>query len=228
MADDTPASLQTAAPDAATAGSAADTLRRPASCTELFRVFTRLALQGFGGVLPVAHHALVERERWLSPQQFVELLTVGQVLPGPNIINISIILGDRFFGWRGAVAATAGLLSLPLFIVLTLALVYQRFADLPAVAGALRGMGAVAAGLIIATAVKLSRTLKDNPMGRPACYTLAAATWVGVGFLRWPMVWVVLGLGSVGVALATWRIGGVPPAPPSPPPKLPGSPGPTP
>ena len=188
-------------------------LRKPASCAELFRVFTRLALQGFGGVLPVAHHALVERERWLSPQQFVELLTIGQVLPGPNIINISIILGDRFFGWRGAAAATAGLLALPLFVVLALAMAYQRFADLPAVAGALRGMGAVAAGLIIATAVKLSRTLQTNPMGQPAGYMLAAATLGLVGFLRWPMVWVVLALGSVGMALAAWRIGSAPPGP---------------
>ena len=200
-------------PDPA-AGSAADPpLRKPASCAELFHVFTRLALQGFGGVLPVAHHALVERERWLSPQQFVELLTIGQVLPGPNIINISIILGDRFFGWRGAVAATAGLLALPLLVVLALAMAYHRYADLPAVAGALRGMGAVAAGLIIATAVKLSRTLQTNPMGRPAGFMLAATTLGLVGFLRWPMVWVVLGLGSVGMALATWRIGAAPPGP---------------
>jgi chromate transporter len=192
-------------------------LRQPASCGELFRVFNRLALQGFGGVLPVAHHALVERERWLSPQQFVELLTIGQVLPGPNIINISIIFGDRFFGWRGAAAATAGLLLLPLFIVLALAMVYQRFADLPAVAGALRGMGAVAAGLIIATGVKLSRTLKHNPLGQPAGYALAAATLVMVGILRWPMVGVVLGLGSVGMALAAFRIAAVPPPhPPGP------------
>ena len=77
-------------------------LRRPADCTELFRAFNRLALQGFGGVLPVAHRELVERQRWLSPQQFVELLTLGQVLPGPNIINMAIVIGDRFFGWRGA------------------------------------------------------------------------------------------------------------------------------
>ena len=96
----------------APAADQASPLRRPASCGALFSVFNRLALQGFGGVLPVAHRTLVERERWVSPQQFVDLLTIGQVLPGPNIINISIILGDRFFGWRGALAATAGLLAL--------------------------------------------------------------------------------------------------------------------
>ena len=181
-------------------------LRRPASPGAMFQAFNRLALQGFGGVLPVAHRELVERERWLSPQQFVELLTLGQVLPGPNIINIAIVIGDRFFGWRGALASCAGLLLLPLAIVLGLTTLYQNFADNPWVVGALRGMGAVAAGLIVATAIKLSRTLKTNPMGLPACGALGAATWLMVGYLRWPMAGVVLGLGSLGMAWAWWRL----------------------
>ena len=172
----------------------------------MFRAFNRLALQGFGGVLPVAHHTLVEQERWLSPQQFVELLTMGQVLPGPNIINMAIIIGDRFFGWRGALAAVAGLLLVPMFIVLGLAVAYQNQAANPAVAGALRGMGAVAAGLILATGVKLARTLRGNPLGLPACVAIGLATFTLVGALRWPMVWVVLGLGGLGMALAWWRI----------------------
>lgn len=179
-------------------------LRRPASCGALFRAFNRLALQGFGGVLPVAHRTLVEQERWLTAQQFVELLTLGQVLPGPNIINMAIIIGDRFFGWRGALAAVAGLLLVPMFIVLGLAVAYQNQAANPAVAGALRGMGAVAAGLILATGVKLARTVRGNPLGLPACAAIGGATFALVGALRWPMVWVVLGLGGLGMALA-WR-----------------------
>lgn len=179
-------------------------LPRPAGCGELFRAFNRLALQGFGGVLPVAHRELVERQRWLSPQQFVELLTLGQVLPGPNIINMAIVIGDRFFGWRGALSACAGLLLVPMFIVLGLAIAYQQQAAHPAVAGALRGMGAVAAGLIIATGVKLARTLRGNPLGVPACAAIGLGTFALVGGLRWPMVWVVLGLGGLGMALA-WR-----------------------
>ncbi|HOB93072.1 MAG TPA: chromate transporter [Aquabacterium sp.] len=179
-------------------------LRRPANCGELFRAFNRLALQGFGGVLPVAHRTLVEQERWLSAPQFVELLTLGQVLPGPNIINMAIIIGDRFFGWRGALAAVAGLLLVPMVIVLALAVAYQQQAAHPAVAGALRGMGAVAAGLILATGVKLARTVRGNPMGLPACAAIGVATFALVGGLRWPMVWVVLGLGGLGMALA-WR-----------------------
>ncbi len=179
-------------------------LRRPAGCADLFFTFNRLALQGFGGVLPVAHHALVERERWLDQQQFVELLTLSQVLPGPNIINMAVIFGDRFFGWRGALAASAGLLMAPMCIVLGLTIAYQQQAAHPAVAGALRGMGAVAAGLIVATAVKLVPTLRHNPLGVSISMVLGLAAFALVGVLRWPMVWVVLSLGGLGMALA-WR-----------------------
>ena len=180
--------------------------RQPASCGALFRVFSRLALQGFGGVLPIAHRELVERERWLSPAQFVELLTVGQVLPGPNIVNLALIFGDRCFGWRGALAAGAGLLALPMLIVLLLATLYQQAAHQPLVAGALRGMGLVAAGLVIATAVKLARTRRGNPLGPRLAALLAVATLLMVGVLRWPMVWVVLGLGALAMALAWQRL----------------------
>ena len=167
----------------------------PRSPGELFVAFTLLALQGFGGVLPVAHRTLVERARWLSPAQFVELLTLGQVLPGPNIVNIALVFGDRCFGWRGALAAAGGLMALPLLLVLALAALYQQFAQQPLVAGALRGMGAVAAGLVIATAFKLLRTLKGHPLGRGACAALGLATLALVGGLRWPLAGVVLGLG---------------------------------
>ena len=181
-------------------------LLRPASKAELFRVFNRLAMQGFGGVLPVAHRHLVERERWLSPAQFLELLTLSQVLPGPNIINMALIMGDRFMGWRGALAACGGLLLLPLLIVLSLVMLYQQAAHLPWVAGALRGMGAVAAGLIFAVAVKLAPALRSSPLGWPTAAGLVAATALMVGLLRWPMAWVVVGLGGLGMAVASWRL----------------------
>ena len=194
------------APGPAAAGDGdGEGLRRPASSAEVFQVFNRLAMQGFGGVVPIAHRELVERERWLSPVQFVEFLTLCQVLPGPNIINLSIILGDRFLGWRGALAATAGLLLLPMGVVL-LAAGYRHHADVPAAADALRGMGAVAAGLVIATAVKLSRTLRQSPLGWPVCLGLGGGTTPMVGGLRWPMVGVVLGLGLVSITLAWSRL----------------------
>ena len=181
-------------------------LRRPRSPAELFRVFNRMALQGFGGVLPIAHRELVERERWLSPQDFIALLSLGQVLPGPNIINVALIFGDRHFGWRGAAAAVGGLMAVPTLIVLTLATLYQHVATHPLASGALRGMGVVAAGLVIATAMKLRTTLASNPLGRRACLAVGGATLALVAGLRWPLAWVVLGLGSVAMAVAWWRI----------------------
>jgi chromate transporter len=102
------------------------------------------------------------------------------------------------------VAATAGLIAVPLVIVLVLAGLYAQFAQVPQVAGALRGMGAVAAGLVLATAFKLAATLKKSPLGMPTCVTIVAATAIAVGWLRWPLVWAVLAMGSLGYALA-WR-----------------------
>jgi len=181
-------------------------LRAPRSKTELFVAFTWLALQGFGGVLAVAQRELVERLRWLSKEQFVELLSLSQVLPGPNVINLSLMLGDRHFGWRGALAAAAGMLAVPLLIVLVLAALYVQFSAVPQVAGALRGMGAVAAGLILATALKLAPTLKRNPMGPWPSSAIVAAGALAIGWLRWPLVWVVLALGLSGFAWAWHRL----------------------
>jgi chromate transporter len=178
----------------------------PASCAELLRVFTRLALQGFGGVLPVAQRELVERRGWLTREQFLELLSLGQVLPGPNIVNMALIFGDRHFGVRGALAALAGLLLLPSVIVLSLAALYAGFAAQPAVAGALRGMGAVAAGLMVSTAVRLLSALKTSPLGRWAALGFAALTFGVIVLLRWPMAWVVPCVGVFSIAVAWWRL----------------------
>ena len=179
-------------------------LRAPRTLRELFVAFTWLALQGFGGVLAVAQRELVERLRWLSKEEFVELLSLSQVLPGPNIINLSLLFGDRHFGWRGAVVAVAGMLALPLLIVLALAALYAQFGAIPQVTGGLRGMGAVASGLIFATAFRLAPMLKRNPMGLWPCVAISAVSALALGWLRWPLVWVVLGLGAAGYAWA-WR-----------------------
>jgi chromate transporter len=179
----------------------------PASPKDLFVAFTLLALQGFGGVLAVAQRVLCEERRWLSKEQFVEILAVGQVLPGPNICNVALMIGDRFFGWRGAFAALAGMMAVPLVIVLAIAALYAEYAENPAVAGALKGMGAVSAGMIVGTALKLVSTVRRNPMGEPVCITLAVLAFTGVALLRWPLVWVLLGLGSIACLYAWARLG---------------------
>lgn len=177
---------------------------RPASTGDLFITFTLLALQGFGGVLAIAQRVLCEQKRWLTPAQFVEVLALAQVLPGPNVCNVALMVGDRFFGWRGAFAALAGMMVLPLVIVLAVTALYTHYAVHPAVAGALRGMGAIAAGLIVGTALRLAAALRTNAMGVPACIGFAAAAFVAVALLRLPLVWVLLGLGTIAFGVA-WR-----------------------
>jgi chromate transporter len=192
-------------PEAASGASMARA--RPASPWAMFRAFNRLAMQGFGGVLPVAQRELVERLGWMSREQFLELLSLSQVLPGPNVINLGLIYGDRCFGWRGALAACTGMLALPLLLVLLVTMAALRFAEVPAVGGALRGMGVVAAGLVLATAIRLAPGLWANVLGRATAMAFVAATVGAIAILRWPLPLVVLALGLPGIAMAAWRIG---------------------
>jgi chromate transporter len=188
--------------------SAAPPLARPGSPRELFVAFTLLGLQGFGGVVVVAQRVLCEDRRWLTRGEFVELLSVGQVVPGPNVCNVALMLGDRFFGWRGAAAALGGLLAVPFAVVLSLAALYAHWASRPEVAGALRGMGIVSAGLILGTALKLAAALRASPLGAPTSLAIGAAAFALVALLRLPLAWVLLGLGALACALAWRRVGG--------------------
>jgi chromate transporter len=159
-------------------------------------------MQGFGGVLTVIQREMVEKKRWLTQQQFVEDWAVAQILPGPNVVNLSLMLGNRYFGWRGALAALAGMLVLPTVLVILLALLYAQFAQVPAVAGAVRGLGAATAGLIGGAAIKMLAGMKGNAMGPAVCWLLIGLTFVTVGLLRWPLITVVLGLGLPAYAWA--------------------------
>ena len=94
----------------------------PASKSELFWSFTWLALQGFGGVLPVAQRELVDKKRWYTQEEFLEDWAVAQVLPGPNVVNLAIIFGSRYFGWPGAIAGIAGMLIFPMLVLVAVAL----------------------------------------------------------------------------------------------------------
>ena len=181
--------------------------QQPKSCTELFVAFTLLALQGFGGVLAVSQRVLCDQRQWLSRQEFLEIFALAQLLPGPNICNMSLIIGDRFLGWRGAAAALAGMMLLPLALALALTQLYVNFSSVPQVAGALNGMGMVAAGMIAGTAFKLASTLKVNVLGVGVCVAFVVLTFIAVGVLRYPLVWVLFSVGSVACGLAWWKLG---------------------
>ena len=181
-------------------------LNRPTSKTDLFLSFTLLALQGFGGVLAVVQRELVEKKRWMTREQFLEDWAVAQIMPGPNVVNLSLMIGGRYFGLPGALAGLAGMLIAPLVVVLLLAAAFAGVSDALWAQGALRGMGAVSAGLIAAVGLKLIGTLRSNPMGMPVCIALSAASFAGVGLLRWPLAYVLLGTGLVACTWAYWQL----------------------
>ena len=182
-------------------------LNRPRSKTDLFVSFTLLALQGFGGVLTVVQREVVERKRWMTPTQFVEDWAVAQILPGPNVVNFCLIFGGRHFGLRGALASMAGLLIAPTAVLVVIALFFSGVSDQTWAQGALRGMGAVAAGMFAATGIKLISALKLNPMGWTVCTLVMLSTFIGVSLLRWPLLWVLLGIGSLACGWAYLRLG---------------------
>lgn len=175
---------------------------RPASVRALFWAFSWLALQGFGGVLAVVQRELVEKKQWLTLEEFVEDWAVAQVMPGANVVNLALIVGDRYFGWRGAVAALSGMLALPLAALMVLTLALSGLAEQGAVQGALRGMGAVSAGLIAGTGLKLTAAWRSNVMGKAACAALAIVTYCAIGLMRIPLLWVLLALGVPAMAWA--------------------------
>lgn len=178
----------------------------PRSPTALFWACTWLALQGFGGVLAVVQQELVERRRWLTREQFLEDWAAAQLLPGPNVVNLSLMIGGRHFGWRGAVAALAGMLLAPLVLLLVIAIAFTHVAAHPMAQGSLRGMGAVAAGLILGTALRLLAPLRENVLGTKACAALAVSTFVAVAWVRLPLALVLAVIGGLGWGLAARRL----------------------
>lgn len=167
----------------------------------LFFGFLKIGLSGFGGVMPFARRMIVDERRWLSELEFLDVLSLSQFLPGPNIVNVSVIIGRRFCGVAGSLAACTGLLLMPLVIVLALATLYAHVAQVEAVRGALSGVSASASGLILATALKLARPLRQNAWQVGIC----VVAFVGIALLRAPLLWVLAVLCPLSIAIAWWR-----------------------
>jgi chromate transporter len=163
-------------------------------------VFLRLGMASFGGGLPGwMHHEVVRKRGWLDEERFMAGLALGQVLPGPNSVNLALHIGQQLRGWPGAVAAFLGILGPPFLFILVLAAAQARVSGSPALAAALGGVAA--AGLANSCAVGALAAKRLRGLG---LWGVAAATFVAVGVLRLPMIPVVLALAPVGIGLA-WR-----------------------
>lgn len=174
----------------------------PPPLSGIFLTFALTSLSGFGGVLPWARRMIVEQRKWLTAEGFNEVFSLSQFLPGPNIVNFSVVIGARFRGALGSLAAVTGLLAPPLAIVITLGLLYARYGEIAAVQRALAGLAAAAAGLLIATSIKMAEPIFRRPLALGPFVALAA--FGAVGLMRWPLHWVLLVLAPASLALAWW------------------------
>jgi|HubBroStandDraft_4_1064222.scaffolds.fasta_scaffold87306_3 chromate transporter len=184
-------------------GKAATEALSQATPRALFTAFLAMGLAGFGGVLPFARRALVDRHGWLTQEDFTETLALCQSMPGPNVVNLSIVVGARACGWRGALAAVLGLIGAPFLILLGLGLLYSRFGGVPLVQRAIEGVAAGAAGLVVATAARMAEPLLRSRWLLAA--PVMALSFAGVGLARLPLIAVILVLAPISVALMMWR-----------------------
>ena len=169
-----------------------------------YMLLSLLSISGAITTVPDMHRYLVTQHGWLTDAQFSSSVAIAQAAPGPNVINLALMIGDRYFGLRGAVAAVAGMLTIPLVVILALAVLYAHYAGNPQVAAALRGMGAVSGGLIAATGVKLVPQLRKHPLGFATCLVIMALVFVAIAVLKIPLGWVLLVVGGVA-CIWTWK-----------------------
>src|SRR5690606_23215199 len=162
---------------------------------ELFLGFLGLGMMAFGGALPLAHRMLVERKRWLSEEEFTEMLGLCQFLPGGNMINMSVAVGMRFRGVRGGIAGLLGLIAVPSMVVVLLGMLYERYQDDPQVAHLFAGLAAAAAGLLVAMAIKIVRQLRGSWL----MLAVAAVCFCAIALLRLPLLWTMLAMTPISI-----------------------------
>ena len=173
---------------------------RPLGKLELFMGFAEMGLCGFGGVATIARHVIVDKRRWMSEHDYATLLGMGQILPGGNIINLTVMLGDRFQGPLGSIVALSGLMIMPLVILLSLTLVYDSYSSNPDVRAATIGAGAAAAGLVIGVGLKMGRALRLHPVH----LGFAVVTFIAMGVMRLPFIATVIVLAPLCIAATFW------------------------
>jgi chromate transporter len=173
------------------------------SLLELFVAFATMSLYGFGGVLAWAYRVLVEQKRWMTPEQFNDCYALCNFLPGPNIINLSVVFGRSIRGVPGAFVAIVGLVGPSVLIVLFFGLLYARYGQIDALQRMFTGVAAAAAGLCISLSLKMADPIWKQR--KPLPLAVAFVTLVAVGIMRWPIWWVLGVLIPLSIAVALRR-----------------------
>ena len=173
----------------------------PPGLIALFAAFAKISLSGFGGVLVFARRAIVEEHRWMTAEEFNETYALCHFLPGPNVVNLSVVFGSRFRGVAGGVAAFAGLVGPPMALVTLLAALYAHFGEVDALRRSLAGVTCAAAGLLISAVVRMMAPLVKKR--EILLLLVTAAVFVAIGWLRLPLAWVLLVAAPISIAISS-------------------------
>jgi chromate transporter len=176
----------------------------PPDLSELFVAFVSVSLSGFGSALPWARRMIVERKGWMTADEFNEAFSLAQFLPGPNVVNFSVVFGSRFGGAPGAFVALMGLMVPPIVIVTCLAILYSYYGDVAAFGRVLAGVAAAAVGLLSATVAKMAMPLFRRGLILPPA--LAVVAFVAIGVLQFPLPWVIAVLAPVSIVIAWMQL----------------------
>ena len=171
------------------------------NCKTLFLGFMKLGLMGFGGVLPLARHMIVEEQKWLSSDKFTDLLGVCQILPGGNIVNMAVAIGYDFAGAKGAFSAVFGLMLAPTVIVISLYQIYVNFQEIQLVQHMIHGLAAAAAGLLFATGFKMLKPL----MKKKLTYFTILLTIIFMLLIKLPLALTLLILVTINMSVLTFK-----------------------
>src|SRR5450432_68668 len=175
-------------------------LSTPPGLIALFVAFAKMSLAGFGGVLVWARRGIVDQHRWMTADEFNETFALCHFLPGPNIVNLSVVFGSRFRGIPGGIAAFAGLLGPPVIIVTILAALYARFGEIDALRRILAGVSCAAVGLLLSAVFRMMMPLlkRRDPVG----ILLLIAVFIAIGMLRLPLQAVLLVAIPLSIAIS--------------------------
>jgi chromate transporter len=162
----------------------------PPGLIALFVAFAKISLAGFGGVLVWARRGIVDQHRWMTADEFNETYALCHFLPGPNVVNLSVVFGSRFRGIPGGIAAFAGLLGPPVVVVTILAALYARYGEIDALRRILAGVSCAAVGLLLSAVFRMMMPLlKRRDL---VALVLLAAVFFAIGLLRLPLPAVLL------------------------------------
>jgi chromate transporter len=177
----------------------ASTLQAPPSVMALFFAFAKMSLAGFGGVLAFARRGIVEEHRWMTADEFNETYALCHFLPGPNVVNLSVVFGSRFRGTVGGIAAFLGLVGPPMVVVTILGALYMRYGEVDAMRRVLAGVSCGAVGLLMSAVFKMMMPLiKRRDV---AAFVMMVLVFVAIGLARLPLQLVLLVAVPLSIAI---------------------------